>query len=58
MISPRPLYCGGRVYGHGPLAELTAAWSYYLADGNRTVRQLSTAAGDITVARSYTPWGK
>lgn len=46
------------VHGHGPLAELTDGWSYYLTDGNRTVRQLSEADGSITLVRSYTPWGE
>jgi YD repeat-containing protein len=46
------------VYGRGPLAELTDEWTYYLDDGNRTVRQLSDADGAITLARSYTPWGE
>jgi RHS repeat-associated protein len=46
------------VYGRGPLAELTDEWTYYLADGNHTVRQLSDADGAITLARSYTPWGE
>jgi len=46
------------VHGHGPLAELTGEWTYYLTDGNRTVRQLSDADGSITLARSYTPWGE
>ncbi len=47
-----------RASGRGPLAELTDEWTYYLADGNRTVRQLSDADGAITLARSYTPWGE
>ncbi len=47
------LYAQGR-----PLAELTDSWAYYLADGTDTPRQMTDAAGNVTLARSYTPWGE
>jgi hypothetical protein len=47
------------LYGNnGPLAELTTSWAYYLADGTNTPRQMTDATGEVTLARSYTPWGE
>jgi len=47
------------LYGKaGPLAELTTSWAYHLKDGLTTPRQMTDAAGDVTLARSYTPWGE
>ncbi len=46
------------LHGRDPLGELTDKWTYYLADGDRTVRQLSDVNGSTTVSRSYTPWGE
>jgi|GEM_PF-2063871 len=45
------------LYGLGPIGELTDAWSYSLPDGAGTPRQLTDAAGEVTFAVSYTPWG-
>ena len=45
------------LYGNGPLAELTGAWAYPLADGSRTARQLVDASGNVLLSSSYTPWG-
>jgi RHS repeat-associated protein len=47
------LYAQGR-----PLAELTAAWAYYLNDATQTPRQLIDATGNVTLVRTYTPWGE
>jgi RHS repeat-associated protein len=47
------------LYGNsGPLAELTTSWAYYLTDGTNTPRQMTDATGEVTLARSYTPWGE
>ncbi|MFH2102932.1 MAG: hypothetical protein ABIJ39_06205, partial [Chloroflexota bacterium] len=45
------------LYGYQPIAEYTDAWSYSLPDGTGTPRQLTDAAGAVTLAGSYTPWG-
>ncbi len=47
------LYAGG-----DPLGELTASWAFYLRDGQNTPRQLSDIDGQVTLARTYTPWGE
>jgi RHS repeat-associated protein len=41
-----------------PLAELTATWAYYLSDATQTPRQLVDATGNVTLVRTYTPWGE
>jgi RHS repeat-associated protein len=43
---------------NGPFAELTTSWAYYLTDGTNTPRQMTDALGEVTLARSYTPWGE
>lgn len=43
------------LYGLGPIAEQTTAWSYGLADGTTTQRQLTDATGEVTYAARYTP---
>ncbi len=43
---------------NGPLAEMTTSWAYYLPDGTNTPRQMTDATGEVTLARSYTPWGE
>ncbi len=47
------LYAGG-----DPLGELTASWAFYLRDGQNTPRQLVDIDGQVTLARTYTPWGE
>ena len=46
------------LYGLGPLGEFTNAWSYSLPDGTGTPRQLTDAAGAVTLANRYDPWGE
>jgi RHS repeat-associated protein len=46
------------LYGLGAIAEQGAAFSYYLKDVDRTARQLVDPAGQLTLARSFTPWGE
>lgn len=45
------------LYGLGPIAEKTNAWSYSLSDGLNTPRQLTDPIGDVTFSARYTPWG-
>jgi len=45
------------LYGLVPIGEMTNAWTYSLPDGANTQRQLVNAAGEVTLASSYTPWG-
>lgn len=64
MDGEQPLLAalGGRttyyLYGLVPIAELTDAWSYSLADGFGMSRQISDAGGAITYAANFTPWGE
>ena len=46
------------LYGLGPLGEFTNVWSYSLPDGTGTPRQLTDAAGGVTLANRYDPWGE
>jgi len=47
------------LYGsNGPIADATSTLAYYLKDGTRSVRQLTSSAGAITLARTFTPWGE
>ncbi len=55
------------LYGLGRLGEEgaplkrdvpTAGWVYHLPDALGSVRQLADANGDVTLARSYTPYGE
>ena len=46
------------VYGHDLLAEYDGtSWTYHLNDGLGSVRQLTDATGDVTLAQGYTPFG-
>ncbi len=45
------------LYGLGPIAELTDAWSYSLSDSSNTPRHMTDAGGKVTLTASYTPWG-
>jgi RHS repeat-associated protein len=45
------------LYGLGPIAEQTDAWTYPLSDGTNTPRQMTDQAGTVTLTGSYTPWG-
>jgi RHS repeat-associated protein len=45
------------LYGLGPIAEFTNAWSYSLPDGSNTPRQMTDVGGAVTLTSSYTPWG-
>jgi YD repeat-containing protein len=40
------------------IGEHKQGWSYYLADGTNSVRQLSSPTGQVSVTRSFTPWGE
>jgi len=46
------------LYGLGAIAEQSADFRYYLKDADRTARQLVDPAGELTLARSFTPWGE
>jgi RHS repeat-associated protein len=46
------------LYGLGAIAEQGAAFSYYLKDADRTARQLADPTGELTLSRSFTPWGE
>jgi len=46
------------VHGYGVVAEHTSSWAYYLKDGQATVRQLTDAAGAVTLLRTYDPFGQ
>jgi RHS repeat-associated protein len=46
------------LYGMGMVAQSdSGAWAYQHPDALGSVRQLSDAAGQVTLARSYTPFG-
>ena len=45
------------LHGLGPPAGYATDWSYYLADGTRTIRQVADAQAEITLSRRMTPWG-
>jgi hypothetical protein len=40
------------------IGEYQADWRYYLPDGLGSVRQLTGEQGQVTGARSFTPWGE
>ena len=40
------------------MGEHKQGWSYSLADGTNSVRQLTSPAGAVTLSRSFTPWGE
>ncbi|MFZ6029379.1 MAG: hypothetical protein ACOYYS_16835, partial [Chloroflexota bacterium] len=41
-----------------PIGERISGWSYYQNDGLSVPRQMSDAAGTVTLTRTYTPWGE
>ena len=43
--------------GYGLIREMRGDWSFYMADGSRTARQLVDVSGNVVLASSYTPWG-
>ena len=45
------------LYGLGAAAERAAGWNYYLRDGLGSLRQMVDGNAEITLERSYTPWG-
>ncbi|HSJ53123.1 MAG TPA: RHS repeat-associated core domain-containing protein, partial [Anaerolineae bacterium] len=46
------------VYGHDLIAEYDgSAWAWHLNDGLGSVRHLADAAGDVSLAQGYTPFG-
>ena len=48
-------------YLHGPggaALEADGVWTYHLADALGSVRQAADAAGDVTLAQSYAPFGE
>jgi len=48
-----------RLYLHGqnPIAEYSNEWAYQLRDGTGSVRQVADGSGNITLARTYKPFG-
>jgi RHS repeat-associated protein len=40
------------------IGEKKATWSYYLADGTNSVRQMADDQGAVTLTRSFSPWGE
>ncbi len=49
---------GQTTYYLSGIGEYQAAWSYYLADGMNSVRQITNAQGVVMLTRSFTPWGE
>ena len=45
------------LYGPGPIGESDGQWSYYLRDGQGSLRQVADAGGTLTLVRSYKPFG-
>jgi hypothetical protein len=43
--------------GPRPLAQNSTAWEYLLPDALGSVRQIADANGNVTLARSYEPFG-
>jgi hypothetical protein len=47
------------LYGMGQIGEEQPnGWQYYLGDALGSVRQLTDEAGEITLVKSYLPFGK
>jgi RHS repeat-associated protein len=46
------------LYGLGAIGEDSAVFNYHLKDADRTARQLVDPAGQLTLARTFTPWGE
>lgn len=45
------------LYGNGRIAQVNTNTEYFLGDALGSVRQLTTAQGEITLAKSYQPYG-
>ncbi|MBC7250790.1 MAG: hypothetical protein H5T62_10955 [Anaerolineae bacterium] len=45
------------LYGQGPIGEFDGQWSYYLKDGQGSLRQVADAGGTLTLVRAYKPFG-
>jgi RHS repeat-associated protein len=45
------------IYGNGRIAQIDATTQYFLGDALGSVRQVTSAAGNIVLARSYDPYG-
>jgi RHS repeat-associated protein len=45
------------LYGQGPVGECDGQWSYYLRDGQGSLRQVVDAGGTLTLVRAYKPFG-
>ncbi len=43
--------------GTHPLAQNTSVWKYLLPDASGSVRQIADANGNVTLAKSYEPYG-
>ena len=47
------------LYGVGRVGEQQPGeWQYHLGDGLGSVRQLTDASGNLTLAKSYKPYGE
>ncbi|VAW34776.1 hypothetical protein MNBD_CHLOROFLEXI01-4794, partial [hydrothermal vent metagenome] len=46
------------LYGLFGLGEFSAEWTYYLGDGQFSVRQLMDSSGNIALSRTYGPFGQ
>ena len=45
------------LYGQGPIGEFDGAWSYYLRDGQGSLRQVTDGDGAVVLWRTYKPFG-
>ncbi len=45
------------IYGNGRIAQVNTTTEYFLGDALGSVRQLTDAQGDVTLAKSYDPYG-
>ena len=46
------------VYGLGRISQINSETEYFLTDALGSVRQLTDGAGEITLAKSYQPYGE
>jgi RHS repeat-associated protein len=46
------------LYGNGRIAQVNTTTEYFLGDALGSVRQLTDATGDVTLAKSYQPYGE
>ncbi len=45
------------LYGNGRIAQVNTVTEYFLGDALGSVRQLTNVTGDVTLAKSYDPYG-